>query len=154
MKITANISYIFIFSLLLSYVIQHKTLLEELYVLEPSLREKEDSIIRIITEMQKISHLLLSMKILKEHLKIKSCMNSLENLKRPLGILYFLLYPEFDLQYLDFSFYRIYFLKYLKNSNHTTKIYFESFISSDYFSSKGKCFWKKYYSYSRKYFPK
>jgi hypothetical protein len=30
-----------------------KTLLEELYTLEPSLREKEDSIIRIITEMQK-----------------------------------------------------------------------------------------------------
>ena len=30
-----------------------KTLLEELYTLEPSLRDKEDSIIRIITQMQK-----------------------------------------------------------------------------------------------------
>lgn len=30
-----------------------KTLLEELYLLEPSLREKEDQIIRIIENMQK-----------------------------------------------------------------------------------------------------
>lgn len=30
-----------------------KTLLEELYLLEPSLREKEDQIVRIIENMQK-----------------------------------------------------------------------------------------------------
>ncbi len=83
-----------------------KTLLEELYTLEPSLREKEDSIIRIITEMQKNKPSFTIDEDFKRALKNK-VMHEL--LGKPQKTLWYIVFPI--LSWLSFAVFGFFFLQ-------------------------------------------